>query len=478
MKIFLRIGRNAIFSFGLNLGLKIANVFAFIVIGRLYGTGLSGVFSLATTYLLIFSTISVGLDELVTRQVTRNHAQARVYLGSYSLIRTIFNLGLYILIFFLIRYIFRYPVEMQWVILVFGACLFPDGLHNVGQAILASYERFDIPFFNASIVSLLKVVISFIVLKLGYGLIAISLVWFACSWLGALVVIGFAIRQVGGIVINKQLFTMMRINQIFFSYPFVLMSVLSTLEFQADVVLLSLIRSENELGLYSSTTTFLAAIMLVPQAYRAAIYPIMVLSQSRNSDLTQQLYRISWIVLGALAFPIVIGINLLSPNLLQFVFGERFLIAAPTLRVISWSLVFTFLNVPNIRILLVHERQKQLPGIIGFGLVINLVLNWFLIPYYGILALAISRVISECTIFLLCSRSAGEFIDYRSRAKDLSRPFIASAIMFILVWPLRDDTIWLPILVGILGYGVTIWFLKPFSSKDFGIISKIFDEVN
>jgi O-antigen/teichoic acid export membrane protein len=71
MKTLLELTRDSLFSIVFHLSPRLANVLLFITMGRLIGPTDAGVFALATTYLVIFTTVMRGPDDLVIRQVSR-----------------------------------------------------------------------------------------------------------------------------------------------------------------------------------------------------------------------------------------------------------------------------------------------------------------------------------------------------------------------------------------------------------------------
>ena len=66
-----RLFRNSALSFSTNVVTKAVNTIAFILIARLSQADQAGIFSLGTTYLVIFTATAWGLDELAFLSATQ-----------------------------------------------------------------------------------------------------------------------------------------------------------------------------------------------------------------------------------------------------------------------------------------------------------------------------------------------------------------------------------------------------------------------
>lgn len=459
-----RVARNSFLAFGTNVSIKAVNVIAFILISRIGGVEQSGIFSLSTIYLLILSAIVIGLDELLTRQVARDRSQAKAYFRAYILARIVLGIALYTFLFLFVTFM-KYSHTTFLSVLWFGMCLIPDGIAGVGQALLAAYERYGIPFYASIVAGIVKTVGTYWVLKAGYGVIEIGQVWLIGSILAMLIVLITAFRLTGGVYFPGG-FLIWNMQEIRLSVPFFMMSLLAALEYQADVLILSKLQGDLALGLYSSITTITFSLALIPQAYRSAVYPFMIRLHKMNSLSMSRIYQISMVGLGTLVFPIVIGLILLSQRILVVIYSPRFLAAGPALQIIVIVLIFLFLNIPSSRILLIYEKQALVPYMWMISLIVNIILNLVLVPTYSIRGSAFARVVSEAIFFFIAQFIAMRLVGYTRSYRDLLLPVLAALLMGVIILPLREMAIWIPILVGILIYPLILITMLRFSSHD------------
>lgn len=444
--------RNSSLSFTLNLTAKAANVLIFIAIGRLEGADQAGNFSLATTYLLIFSALTFGLDELVIRQVTRHRELTGRYFSTFLAIRVVLSIFLYIIMVVVVQNASRYEDSLVNLILILGFCMIPDSLAYVGQAVLFAHERFEIPVVAALLSAAIKISGGFAALYLGAGLIGVGWSWIIGCIISCIVLL-IAARQLAGNLsrfswADRQFWA----QHIQLGFPFLAIGFITTLEYQTDVIILKSVQSATVVGWYSAVTTIVFALTLFSQAYRTAIYPRMVNELKSSTAAIGKIYDLSFFYLGAAAFPIAMGITILSPTIIQLVYGSSFHGAIAPLRIAIWSLVFLYLNVPNSRLMLVREQQNRLVWLVVVSLGINLILNLILDPAFGAVGAAVARLISTTTFFLPNYIFVIRNIHHHNAFRSMARPVFATLVMAIVVWPLRLMSIWIPIFVGAIVY--------------------------
>ena len=105
--------------------------------------------------------------------------------------------------------------------------------------------------------------------------------------------------------------------------------------------------------------------------------------------------------------PIVVSI--LSHSIINMLYGERYIRASDILAIHIWGAIFVFHVSIRTRAFIIESKQKYIMVLAGFTLVTNVILNVFLIRYYGSLGAAYASLISWflCATFfpLLCKQT-------------------------------------------------------------------------
>jgi O-antigen/teichoic acid export membrane protein len=449
--------RNSALSFSTNVVTKAVNTIAFILIARMSQVDQAGIFSLGTTYLVIFTATAWGLDELMVRQVARNRQDAGQYFGPFLSLRVLISLTAYALMYILIRYVMGYSESTSFPILILGISLIPDSLNSVGQALLAAHERFEIPLIAGGVSSIIKLSGATLALFYGNGLPQIGWAWVAGSCVGAVITLGAAARQAGKLHLSMWLNRLFWATNLRLAVPFITIGFFLTLEYQTDVIILSKVRGEAEVGWYGAVTTIVFALTMIGQSYRAAVYPLMVRYHKSDPGKLGHLYDLSMFYLGSLALPMAAGLTLLSRPIILTVYNNGFSNAILPLQIIAWYLVFNYLNIPNSRIMLVSEQQKRLTYFLIASMGLNIILNLTLDAPLGAVGASIARVSSSLVFLLMNYYYVNHHIHSHHLSQSLKTTLFATLVMSGIVWALRSFNLWIAILVGLLVFiGVLI----------------------
>jgi O-antigen/teichoic acid export membrane protein len=105
--------------------------------------------------------------------------------------------------------------------------------------------------------------------------------------------------------------------------------------------------------------------------------------------------------------------------------------------------------------MLVRNRQQQLGWLTGLSMLVNVGLNLWLIPRYGIVGAGWSRTLATLLYFLGVYALVQTDLLRGEKAGWLRlawRPLLATGLMAAVVWWLRDAWLPLPILAGAAAY--------------------------
>lgn len=466
MNSLVELTRNSLYAVVFHLAPRFANVLLYITIGRLSGPEEAGVFALAMTYLLIFTTITRGLDDLVVRQVSWSSDEAARYLTNFLLLRLVLSLVLFGISVFLVLFVFTYTDRTIGVILIMVLSVVPDSLSYVPQAILMGQHRFGVLAAVLSSANLFKLLGGWAILLVDGTLQAVAWVWFIGTVCGTLVLTGIAIRHVGGLRRSDWLdWRALMVNQRA-ALSFLLITAMMTLEAQIDTLILSALHDTVVVGWYSAATTVTFSLVMFAQAYRFAVYPLMARYAQDGSENLSRLYKRSVRYLGTIVLPMVFGVFLLSPNIIVTVFGPEFERSALALRVLIPVLVFIFLNIPDSRMMLVQERQEQILLFLVSSLMVNGILNWIMDPVWGAAGAAAARLCSSSLFFFLTHRYVVRNFVPLHLGRLLFRPIAAALVMSVVVWLLRERSLLLSISSGAVTYIAALWFFGGIPPED------------
>jgi O-antigen/teichoic acid export membrane protein len=450
-----RLFSNTVLAYASNLFVKASSSLLFIFIGRALGPHDAGVFNLAITYFTITLAISGwGLHELLVRELSPRPQESKHYLINYLAIRVLLASATYGILLLFLRFTLPYGPEVKTVIRVLSLAVVPEAIFSLLQALFVAHERLLTPTLASLTNSGLKLAAGFYLLNAGAGVESIAWVMPISSALSLLVFVPgvfYLLRRVPQ-NLSGRLNWRFSLTQLRFTPGFILISVFSTLDFQFDAFLISLMLSESDIGWYGAAQTIVLALWMISIAIRTSLYPVMARYYHEGGFRLAVLYRRTTYYLLILALPIAAGITILAKPIVYFVYTSAFEPSIGALQWMIWSIVFAFLAVPNGRLMLIYNRQQQAGWLVGLSMATNISLNLLLIPRYGIIGAAAARTIATAITFALLYGYTQLYLLPQNILPLLWRPFLAVSLMIVAVWQLQHLSLIWSISVGGIVY--------------------------
>ncbi|MFZ0547318.1 MAG: polysaccharide biosynthesis C-terminal domain-containing protein [Candidatus Promineifilaceae bacterium] len=458
-----RLFSNTALAFTANIVVKIGNSLLFILIGRLLGPSDAGIFNLGVTYLTITLALSDwGLLELMIREVAPRREESGRYLINYLVMRLLLAVAAYIVLLALLRFLLPYQPQTKLIIRVLALAVFSEATFVLCQSLFIAHERLMTPTAAAAVNSGFKLIVGFWLLSQHSSVEMIVWVVPAGSFLSLLVFIPglFRLFRRTPQKLASRLDLAFSLDQLRYTPGFIIISLFQTLDFQLDTFLISLILTEADIGLYGAAQTIVLGFWMMAAAIRTTLYPLMARALKENPEQLPIIYRRAHQYLLLAVLPIATGITLLARPIVHLVYGDAFGETIPTLQIMIWAVVFAFINVPNARLILVYNRQQTAGWMTGISMLVNVILNLWLIPRYGIAGAAVARTAATAVLFFQLYGYAQLSIHMENVLPLFTRPFLATLIMAAVVWPIRHLPLLWPIIAGIIVYGTAAYFLK------------------
>ena len=202
-----------------------------------------------------------------------------------------------------------------------------------------------------------------------------------------------------------------------------------------DKIMLGIIASTADLGLYEYAEKIVRVPLTVISAIGAVMMPYISGLLSRNEHTVCKKYmNISMRYLSLLASAMFFGMLAISPELADVYLGEEFLACGQLIQVMSCIVLFsTFANIIRTQWLIPREEDRSYAGAIVAGAVTNLVLNAVLIPLLGSTGAAIGTIGAEFAVFVCHVISVRKQMAVFSFFAQWGYALLVGAIMFLCV---------------------------------------------
>jgi len=436
-----------------------------IAYGRFLGNIKFGELYFAITFVsLIGFPVEVGFNQQLVRDVAMEPKKAQTYLWNTLLIKVILWMLAYTIMLVIVQAL-GYNHEQTTVVAICGITLLIASIVNTFAALHCAFERIVFPAMGMMLEKGISAAVGYILLKNGAGVQMMALVLLGGSVIDALWVGWWFFRQVGvHFALEKEtLFKLLRT-----SIPFILYGALGVIYYRIDTVLLSMMTTTAVVGWYGAAYRLFDTFLFIPNLIlNAVMYPVFArLSVTSQSGLKTAVEKCMNLLLIC-SIPIATLMIVAAPAIIGFVYhSPDFANSVPAMQALAPGLVFIYINTLLSSVIIATKGEKKIPMMAAAALVLNLSLNFILIPLHQHIGTAIVTSLTE--LLLLC---ISFFImpNYLLPAKSILtgvKTLIASLCMAAVLFLLRTESIFILLPVGFLTYAVVVTLFRTIPRAD------------
>ncbi len=227
---------------------------------------------------------------------------------------------------------------------------------------------------------------------------------------------------------KKEIFLHLKPSLIFFSS-----SLAASIYSNIDTTMLGFFKDDWTVGIYSAAVKFYGILKTLILAITNVAIPRLTYYKSQGDEeaFNKLLSKIIKIVV-TLLIPMVIGLIIVSEDMVVVLCGEDYLASGRVLQLLSIAiLVSIFATIVNGCILIPSRLEKiALRGTVTAAIV-NAVLNLPMIPWLGEKGAAITTIIAEASVFIIGWWYARKLVKLEDMKKTVIISIVASLLMFI-----------------------------------------------
>ncbi|MEX0878067.1 MAG: flippase [Candidatus Spechtbacterales bacterium] len=381
-----------------SLGRVIGGILALASVGfitRGLGKGGFGEYSTVVAYLSTFQILAdLGLYSLLTKEISQKPDKEKELVGHYFTLR-LFTAALFLFLASILVFAFPYSLEVKMgVVITSSAFLFL----SLSQIFLGVFQKHT-QVYKAAIAEVLGRTA-----QLGFVWYFFTKEGVLVSYLSALIVGAFVIFALNLFFTRKLVrFRLLvsfkewrRITKE--TLPIAASLLFTLLYFKADTILLSIMKTQEDVGIYSAAYKVLETLIFFPAAFMGLMLPVLSRYAKNNKEklslVMSQLLKL--ITVGA--FPVVVGGALTATTVVYFIGGADFLASALPLQILflATGVIFFGTLFGNTVIALGLQRKAMWAYFAGF--VFNFAANIVVIPQYSYIGTAWTTVFTEILV--------------------------------------------------------------------------------
>lgn len=392
------------------LGMILGYIFA-LMLAHQYGAKGVGIFSLVTTYIaiaLIFA--KAGLDISSMKYISRFYVANDIssvkglYLKSLRLIlfSSIFTTILF-WYFSGISAIYIFKKDYLSDIFSFATVMIvPMALLQFHAEIIRGYKKIIHYFLVNSIsVSLIGIILLSLNLKSIFSDYVYIDIYIIAQFITLF--ISIVIWMYDSKIIHQKVKNTVTTKKLLkSSFPIMITGSIASVMGWMDIIMLSMYGTEENVGIYSMALKLAMLTSIALIAVNSILAPKISHLYSINDfkNLEKTIHQATKMIF-LIASPVLI-IYVIAPDYIMGIFGQDFKVGAIALIILSLGQFVNAISGPVGQVLNMTDKENILRNTAIFAVLCNLILNYILIPKYGMNGAAIATAVSGTIWNLLC----------------------------------------------------------------------------
>ena len=371
----------------------IVGLFVGVWVARYLGPEQFGIFSYAQSFVGLFVVISsLGLNDIVVRELLKDKFKKDELLGTVFFMRL---LGAFIVLIILALAINFTSGDSYTNTLIFIIA---------SSTIFQSFNVIDF-YFQSKVLSkyvvysnLIALLISSII-KITLILNEASLIYFAMvvvfeSFVLACGYIYFYLKNNQSIRDWRFIKSVAK-NLLKDSYPLILSGLVISIYMKMDQIMIFEMLGSGAVGQYSAALRLSEVWYFIPMIIASSLFPAILNAKKISEKLYYERIQKLYDLLVWIAVFISVMMSLSSNLVVELLYGKEYSETGSVLIIYIWASVFVFLGVASSKWFLSENLQKYSFYRTLCGAIINLILNYILIPIYSIYGAAVATLISQ-----------------------------------------------------------------------------------
>lgn len=442
-----------------------------ILLARYLGAADFGKYGFAISFVTLFAIFSdFGVSQLLINEVSQDTSLAKKYFDRLITLKIILGIFAFVVILILIQLVEKSP-ETRTLVLIAALGVIVGSISSLITPIFRAFEKMKyeayFKIFGSALIFLS--IIAVIVFKLKI----LHVVQFQ-------LLVGIIVGVTSLIFLQKKFFKVsLKFNVTFWiqtlkrSWPLGVSAIFISIYYHLDTVMLGLWKSDQVVGWYNIDYKILMLILAFVGLYYSAVFPTLSKLVKTSLESVKKLGHISLKFMIILSIPVCVTATMIPEKIINILYGDSFIEAAPALQILIWTAFFIAINgfYGNALIVAAH-RKTYLKGV-GIGAAINVILNIILIPPFSLEGAAIATVVTELYVLAYMYFHYNKLITPTPFLKLLPKPIISGIVMAVVLLFMQSFNIFITIIIGLLAYSIIILILKATTVKEILHIKQI-----
>lgn len=437
--------------------------FAVIYLVRVLDADGFGKINFAMAVVVYFTLLTdLGLPMFGIREVARDRANVRKYVGDILTLRMLFAVGAFLLVLAL-AFLLNKPQEIKLLIVLYGLGLLPSAL--LVEWAFQGVEKMEYIGLSRALAAATYTGLVLGIVRGPEDILLVPIFHVCATVLSVVLLMSIFIRKYGPPTLR---FPRESLRYIVLSaLPIGLAGMLVQAIYYMDTVMLGFMRTVFEVGYYSAAYKIIFLLIGVVGIYFNSVFPPLCSYYKTSLDAFRELMSHSVRLMMVLAWPLAVGITILAAPIMSLIYGVGYENGVIALQILIWSMALICINTPYAWGLWASDRQNRYLRVVSIQTVGNFILNLLMIPPLGLVGASLATVAAELIGIPLYYRELKKVVHVPLLGHAM-RPLIASVPMGLALY--MGVRMGLNVLllagVGVVVYFVVLYLVRGITEED------------
>ena len=363
-----------------------------ILTARYLGPSNYGLIGYASAFVVFFSSLcTLGINSVIIKDFVDNPDEQGEAIGSAILLRAVSSFLSAVMVVGIVGIVDR---NEPTTIIVTALCSLGlvfqifDTVNYWFQSQYKSKITSIATFLAYIIVSVYKILLL---------ILGASVKWFALAtsvdYIAVAVFLLLAYKKHGG---QRFKFTKRKARQLLSSsYHYILSGMMIAVYAQTDKFMLKQMLDETVVGYYSTAVTVCTMWCFILQAVIDSIYPTILTLHGKDKIAFNRKNRQLYAITFYMSLAVSVLFMFFGTPVIKILYGEAYLPAVNVLKIVTWYTAFSYLGVARNAWIVAEGKQKYLKYIYTVAALLNVIINFALIPVMGAEGAALASLITQ-----------------------------------------------------------------------------------
>lgn len=236
------------------------------------------------------------------------------------------------------------------------------------------------------------------------------------------------------------------------AWPIGLTIVFNLIYLRTDTLILSLVKTQAEVGIYGATYKVIDVLITLPFIFAGIVLPILTASWQNDKERFSRIVQRSFNFMAILALPLAVGTQFIAVRVMTLVAGNDFATAGLVLKILIFAAAIIFPGTIFSHAIIAIDRQKKIIKTYAFTAASSLTGYLIFIPLYSYYGAAWVTIYSELTIALSGAYLVWKYSRFRPHFGVFFKAAAAALAMALLLYALPPVNLLLEVAIAALAY--------------------------